>query len=323
VEALSKTALNLWRRLAGQDTRVERVLRRYYRAVRRLIEKEVVDENHVLFWTRSRAEKRVGIYIKGACHTQAIYACRARIRQSLDGICCIFNDGEIAGSRSDFILQSLSDRPQECLDQIIERLKIPEQYFRPTVFERTFSVPGLRGRLEFPKSVVFFSTASDLVRNVYRHRETGILVDPGGWWLTQPMERVLGDLNSVAWFREKFESAGRMEVQAFASNFEKIIDLVRERTGAHVVVFNTPTVEPRKPVHNYQFVRDPLVKRAREFNVALAELSRKLDFPIVDIDRIVKKAGIGGHQDFAHFSPGLAPVIADEAFTVMNDLRVF
>lgn len=330
MEALLKTGLRLWRGFAGEDTRLERVLRRHYKSVRRhyrtvrsRIDQEVVGENYLLFWARSREKTRVGIYLKGGCHLRTIFACKTMIQPDLNGTCCIFNDGEIAGARSDFILQTLSDMPQETLDQIFAKLDIPEHYFRPKLFERTFFVPGLRELDEFPKSVVFFSTASDLTRNIYRHRETGILVDPGGWWLTQPMERVLGDLSSLGWFRENFENIGRIDVQTFASNYEKIIDLVRKRTGAHVIVFNVPTVEPGNLTHNYQFVRNPLVRRAWEFNVALAELSRKLDFPIVDLDRILKKAGVGGQKDFAHFSTDLIPVVAKEAFAVMGDLKVF
>lgn len=323
VEAFLKTGLKLWRGVAGNDTRLETLMRGYYRGIRSRIDREIVGENYVHFWERSPERTRVGIYLKGSCHLRTIFACRAMIRRTLDGSCCIFNDGEVAGARSDFILQTLGDKPREVLDEIFEKLKIPSSYFVPQLFERTFSVPGLDGPREFPKTVVFFSIASDLVRNAYRHRETGILVDPGGWWLNQPMERVLGDLNTVSWFRRNFENAGRIQAEAFASNFEKIIALVRQRTGAHVVVFNCPTIEPGKAVHNYQFVRDPLVRRTREFNIALAELSRRMDFPIVDVDRIVKKAGIGGQKDFAHFPVDQVPVVANEALGVMTDLKVF
>ena len=323
MEALLKTGLKVWRGFAGEDTRLERALRRHYKIARSRIEKELVGENHLLFWARSAKKKRVGIYLKGSCHLDAIFACKPIIRQYLNGTCCIYSDGEIAGARSDFILQTLNAHSQETLAPILGKLKIPDQYFQPNLFEPAFSVPDPRGYQEFPKSVVFFSTGSDLVRNLYRHRDTGILVDPGGWWLNQPMERVLGDLSAVGWFRENFESLGRIKVQAFATNYEKIITLLRQRTGAHVIVFNVPTVEPGKLIHNYQFVRDPVTRRSREFNVALAELSRKLDFPIVDIDRILRRAGVAGQKDFAHFPLELVPVVAQEAAGIMGDLRVF
>lgn len=322
MKALIRSLLGVWRRLAGDDTRLERFLRRSYKTVRGALAQEIAGENYLLFWTRRRGGTRVGLYIKGACHLQTIFACKPEIRKTLKGSCCIFFDGEIAGSRSDLILQTLNDLPGDCIDEIVRKLKIPAHYFQPLMFERTFSVPGLVGREEFPKSAVFFSAGPDAVRNVYRHRQTGVLVDPGGWWLNQPMERVLGDLDAVRWFRENFESIGRMSVEGFAGNYEKIIGLLRKRTGAQIVFFNIPTVEAGKLVHNYQFVRDPLVRRAREFNVALAELSRKLDFPIVDLDRILKRGGVAGFKDFAHFPIGLAPVISAETYAVLGELRV-
>ena len=266
------------------------------------------------------AANRIGIYLKGTCHLEVVFGCKEMINEVLNGTCCIYKDGEIAGSRSDFILQTLNEKPREFLDELVRKLKIPEHYFRPEVFEPTFSVPEIGE--EFTKSVVFFNIGPDIVRNIYRHRETGILVDPGGWWLNQSMEQVLGDLSTVAWFRSNFDNIGRMDLQTFSENYGKMIDLVRKRVGAPVVILNIPTVEPGKLIHNYQLVRDPLVKRTREFDVALAELSRKLDFPIVDLDRIMKKAGIGKQKDFAHFSPELTPIIAREVFGIMSDLGI-
>ena len=323
MEALLKSGVKLWREFAGPDTRLEKMLRRQYESIRSRVDKEIIGENFVMFWSRAQAAERVGIYLKGACHLQTIFACKPLIQDVFNGTCCIFQEGEIAGSRSDLILQTLGDLPQNPLNEILNNLAIPEQYFRPKLFEKMLSVSTHREHHIFPKTVVVFSTGPDIVRNVYRHRETGILVDPGGWWLTQPMERVLDDLHAVEWFRKNFEGIGRIKVDAFASNLERIIKLVRKRTGAHVVFFNVPTVEPGKLIHNYQFVREPLVKRIREFNIALAELSRELDFPIVDVDRILKRAGIRGQKDFAHFPVELAPVFAKETFGVMRDLRIF
>jgi hypothetical protein len=330
VTELLRAGLRIWQGYAGRDTLPERALRRCHRAVRARVrnlrsrlDREQVGENYLLFWTRSRTKRRVGIYLKGACHLRMIFSGKDLMRQNLEGSCCIFNDGEVAGARSDFILQTLRDMPRDFLDEVSARLKIPADYFRPALFEKTFTVDSVLGRQEFPKSVVFFSTGSDLTRVLYRHRKHGVLVDPGGWWLTQPMERVLGDLSAVNWLRDNFENAGRIDVAAFAANFEEIISRVRANSGAHIVVFNVPTIEPGKAVHNYQFVRDPMAKRARQFNVALADLSRKLDFPIIDVDRIVKKAGIAGQKDFAHFAPELFPAVAQDVVALMKKLAVF
>src|SRR5205807_4769011 len=127
---------------------------------------------------------------------------------------------------------------------------------------------------------------------VYRHREHGLLVDPGGVWLSSSLEPILDDPSAVRWFRENFVSVGRIPVEAFVENFTRIIHLLRSQAGAHILVFNTLTVDPGGTVHNYQFVRNPHALRRREFHVALAELSRKLDFPVIDVDHVLKRAGV-------------------------------
>jgi hypothetical protein len=60
-----------------------------------------------------------------------------------------------------------------------------------------------------------------------------------------------------------------------------------------------------------------------EFNIALAELSRKLDLPILDMDRVVRRAGIRGQMGPAHFPPHINLQIARETFRVLKDCGVF
>ena len=126
----------------------------------------------------------------------------------------------------------------------------------------------------------------DYNRTVYRHREHGFLVDPGGWWLNQSMDSVLGDLATAKWFQQNFVSLGKMSVEDFGENFGKVIKLLKQKTNAHVLVFNHLTLEPGNLTHNYQLVKNSQTVRRMEFNLALVELSRQLDFSIIDMDRI-------------------------------------
>ncbi len=322
MEAILRSGLKFWRSVAGEDGEVERVLRRYYRTIRSRVRKEYVGENYITFWS-GRERRRIGIYLNGSCHLTAFFSCRPAVQKRLDGVCCVFNDGDISNTRSDFLLQTLKRFPEEAISLAVEKLRLRHDYFRPRLFEKTFMAQGPGGLEEFPKTVVAMSIGSDLVRNAYRHRQHGFLVDPGGWWLNQPMDRVLTELSSVTWFREQFVQEGRIRVEDFAENFAEIVKLVKQHTGAHLLVYNVPTVEPGNQTHNYQFVKYSQGRRNREFHLALAELSRKLDFSIVDIDRILKRSGMGSQLDFAHFSPREYQPIAAETFRVMQDLGVF
>src|SRR5206468_3932267 len=102
----------------------------------------------------------------------------------------------------------------------------------------------------FPKTVVCLSVGPDLMRTVYRHREYGVLVDPGGAWLNQSLELTLRDLSLASWFRANFVSVGKLSVDDFAANFAEVVRLVKERTGARVLVFNSLMVDPGSQIHN-------------------------------------------------------------------------
>ena len=97
---------------------------------------------------------------------------------------------------------------------------------------------------------------------------------------------------------------------------------LREKTGADIVVFNLPTVEAGNVTHNYQFVKNPLTAPMREFNLALVELSRKLNLSIVDVDRILKANGIASQVDFFHFPAERYQPVAQETLRVIQELGI-
>ncbi len=231
----------------GGGTAVERFLIRQYVWLRSRFGIQYVAKSHAVLWAGSNGRHRVGIYLKGACDLSSVFAAAPMIREGLDGVCCIMREkGEMSTVRSDILLQSLEELPRDRVEAISERLSLPLGYFEPRLFDPTFAIPGFG---EFPKSVIVLSTAADVLRTVYRHRESGLLVDPGGWWLEQSMDRVLSNLSTVHWFRENFEKIGRLSVEESHANLSKVIETLKRKTGAHIIVFNTLMVEPGTATH--------------------------------------------------------------------------
>lgn len=304
----------------GGGTAAEHFLIRRYVGLRTRFGTQYVTKSYAVLWSGSHRRNRIGIYLKGACDLSSAFAAAPLIRSGLDGTCCIMREkGEISTVRSDILLQSLEEQPRDVVREISERLRLPLGYFEPRLFRPGFSVPGFG---EFPKTVIVLSMAADVVRTVYRHRESGLLVDPGGWWLEQSMDRVLANLSTVRWFRENFEKVGRLSVEESHANLGKVISNLAAATGAHIIVFNTLTVEPGATTHSYQLVENPMTVRLREFNLSLVELSRALDFSIIDIDRILKREGVREQVDFAHFTPERFRPIAEELHRVLVALGV-
>lgn len=340
---LLRAGARLWRVVAGDGSALERLMRKRRRRrllrrqsaasrfaqrakleVRKRTRSEFTGKGFAVLWSRRDWTERTGIYLKGSCDLPAVFAAAPQIRAAIDGVCCIREEpGGVSNARSDVMLQTLGDLDLASLTPAMENLALPRAWFRPRVFEPVFRVPDVPGLGEFPKSAIVLSIASDVVRTVYRHRDHGFLVDPGGWWLNQDMSHVMTDLSAAKWFRSNFESLGRIPVDEFHHNYTTLIRTLKERTGAQILVFNTLVVEPGSSDHSYRFVKNSHAVRRREFNLALIELSRALDFSIVDVDRVLKTEGVREQVDFAHFPPERFRSIAEEVFRIMAERGVF
>jgi hypothetical protein len=317
-----------WRKLAGKNSTVERFVKRQYttfsRTIGRRLDRKYSGENFTLFWSRSPHRKRLGIYMIGSCDLPAVFTAVPAMHAALDGTCCVIREGTVADSRSDILLQTLQEWPQEWLAPAIEKFGLSADYFRPRIFGESFMVPGLSGPEVFRKDVIILSIAADVTRTVYQHRTHGYRVDPGGWWLNQSMSMVLKDLSKTIWIKQNFENVGKLSLEDFVANFRRLVTQLRSRSNAHILVFNVPTIEPGSLIHNYQLLQHSHEIRRRTFNLALTDLSRELDFAVVDVDRTLKKAGLADTQiDFAHYPLELYLPIAQETFRILKDLEVF
>jgi hypothetical protein len=323
VRRLLRSGLQLWRLVAGRGTKTETIARRVLK--RSEMRNKGEFQTRSTFVLRRRAgnsEYRFGIYARGSCDLVSVVECGPHLRDEIPGDYAILKEGFVA-QRSDILLQSLEQLPSEAVNAVVENLKLPLDYFRPKLFEANFEIPDHSYLGEFPKSVVVLSVNPDLTRTAYRHREHGLLVDPGGWWLDQSMEQVLARLkDGTTWFVRNFEKMGKMTLEDFHHNFGRVVSLIHERTGATVLVFNSLVVEPGSLVHNYQLSQNPHNARRLEFMLALIELSARLDFAIVDVDRVLKREGISMQADFAHFSAAQRAPVVDEVVRVLREREV-
>ncbi len=341
IKNIFRPGLELWQSLFGDETRVEIWSKQQYYLFEHRINrwqegkklknsKKIISDSSYLtddysiFWSETERENRIGIYVNEGCDLQAIFACIPLIKPQLKGSCCIFKENTMGKFRSDMLLQNyFNTYPDEVVEPVTTKLAIPADSFHTNLFDQNFSVTGINGSEEFPKSVIILTVGRDYRRAIYKHREHGFLIDPGIWWLNQSMDSVLKDLPTAKWFREKFISIGQMTVADFSDNLGKLIKLLREKTNAHILVFNLLTLDPGDLTHNYQFVKKSERIRRMEFNLALAELSQQLNFSIVDMDRILKKAGIANMPDFVHYPQELYPTVAEEVFAILTELGIF
>lgn len=331
VPALTMGA-KVWRTLAGDDSALERLVKaRYLRAVGSTMQREEgpgwiqqSGSSFVVVRSKSRPEPRIGIIARGGCDLPSLFSTAAFIREDVEGTVAIYKpEGTAGASRTDQLLQTLDEIPEEQMRETTERLELNPQIFAADFFDPApFEISGFGQFGTFPKKAVVISVGSDLARSLYRHREHGYLVDLGRWWLNQSLEKAIGDTDALDWFRRAFEPVGKISAEGFQANLEEIVRLVRERIGAHVIVYNSLVLDPLNPTHNYQLVNKAHSLRRREFHLALAEVSAKLDVPIVDVDRVLKEDGIREQVDFAHFPIERMSAIGRRAYRIFKELEI-
>lgn len=314
--------------LMGRNTmleeRIKRALRINWETIRGSGYVQWSGPHFLAVQSTANPKPKRGIYLRGACDLPGLVSLGPLLRQDARGTVALVDAARaIAATRADVLLQTLDELPLEATKEVSDRLRLRRDYFKPTLFSPTFAIPGFRHLGSFPKTVVVLSLAPNVIRILYRHREHGFLVDPGGWWLSQDLDIVMRDPDQLAWFREHFEQVGRLSLDEFVDLFRTVIRLLKDRAHArHILVFNVLTVEPGDRIHNFQLRRNPEVMRRREFCLALVELSRELGFHIVDIDRVLKREGVDRQVDFAHFPKDLAMPIAADVFDILRTLEV-
>lgn len=260
-----------------------------------------------------------GFYYFGGCDLPSLYRMAPLMRDDVCGSLAMFQEpGGLAATRSDRLVQLLDEGPRPDGDELIERLHLPAQYFEPVLFDPTFTIP-VKGVNEFPKTVIAFSSASDTIRPLYRRISTGTLVDPGGWWLNRSPDEAMRDEDTLGWFREEFRPVKRPTPEGYSETFGRVIREVKDRCEPRaILVFGTLTVEPSDPTHNYQFRPKAEVIRRRRFRFALEQMSVHEGFDLVDVDRVLKMAGIEEQLDFAHFPEASYPAVADDAYRTLS-----
>lgn len=142
---------------------------------------------------------------------------------------------------------------------------------------------------EQPANLVILSIQADVEQEAWCHRQENYKICPPADWQQQwsPAAR--------QWLTSHFVKEGLLSVAQFQEHFSQLIDRLKKDVGAQIIVFNGSSYDPEDKSHNYSGRELPPFIRRHQFNLALAQLSAKHDFYIVDVDRISAAMGAGRH----------------------------
>jgi hypothetical protein len=178
---------------------------------------------------------------------------------------------------------------------------------------RTQFAPGL---FTADADAFVLSIQPELTTCLVRHKREGYRLYPGDWMDWPAAKR--------DWLKANFEDIGPIGVEAGLANFESIVERLRSRTDAPILIYNLSAVEPGERVHDYGGLEDLISTRAKRLNLGLIELSQRTGISVIDVDAIVTRGGADRLKiDAIHLTAEACRLVAEEVVRVLDDLGVF
>ncbi len=163
-----------------------------------------------------------------------------------------------------------------------------------------------------PCDVVVLSMQSVILNSMVRHKRDG--------WLLLPENLDAWPPGLRAWLDAECENAGLALLEPALQRLERLIVAIEEHLGAHVLVYNVSPIIPGEQIHCWLGAEDSLTLRVRRFNLALADLSMRLGFSIVDVERIAAAAGTDRLKvDLVHLTAAGWRLVAEEVVRILSD----
>lgn len=161
----------------------------------------------------------------------------------------------------------------------------------------------------------FLSAMPDLCTTLWRHRDGG--------WLLHPEQPDRWPASAREWLHERFVPAPLLSVDQSMAQFHRLVEQLRSRSAAPILVYNVSTVMPGQTLHCWEGVGETFGTRAMRFNLALTELSRKTGISIVDVDGVVARMGADrAKRDHLHLTAAGCEAVAREVARILEDLNV-
>jgi hypothetical protein len=111
---------------------------------------------------------------------------------------------------------------------------------------------------------------------------------------------------------------------AYRDQMAEVVASLKERVGAHVIVFNGSSIDPDDTASGYTRGLDTPVLRVHRLNRVLVELSMLEGVSLVDVDRLLAELGAAGHvTGLLDYDAEACGVLCDELMRVLADYGFF
>lgn len=168
-----------------------------------------------------------------------------------------------------------------------------------------------------PIDVAILSLRPELLRPPWRHRDSSYLFKPPDRWQAEwtPPQ--------MDWFQEQFIPSEPRGAEVVKAHLLRLIRVVKERVGSHLLVYNCSPIDPQDRTHNYHGLEDTLAVRIQTLNLVLIELSMIEGVSIVDVERIVAELGQQHVPRALVYSAEARRAICEEVLRILGDIGFF
>jgi hypothetical protein len=114
-------------------------------------------------------------------------------------------------------------------------------------------------------------------------------------------------------------------VRRVESDLVAVVELIKEKVGAHVLVANVSTLDPSQKVYNYHDIdHEPVSLRAHRLDLMLVGVSHDEGISVIDVDRKIAELGgaVGVKAAFDYTTAG-CETVAGEIVRVIDDYGFF
>ncbi len=175
-------------------------------------------------------------------------------------------------TRTDALLASSGGIPKALLRHHLELGSFPiETQFSQEIFNANVDA-------------YILSIQPDISVGLVRHKTEGYLLNAAhfsGW-----------NIEQVDWFRKNFSQVPTLSPVESMDNFRLIIDRLRKKSAAPILIFNVSSIIPGDNVHCHVGLVDSLSNRIQKFNLELINLSSETGISIIDVNRVLACYGI-------------------------------
>jgi hypothetical protein len=169
-----------------------------------------------------------------------------------------------------------------------------------------------------PADVVVLPLQPDIDHQPWEHRASGrrFFPDPGRGG---PWDRGFAD-----WLTARCRPVEPFTAGQCKESLRRVIRAVKERIGAHVLVYTGSSIEPGEDPSRYHGRPEPRGLRVQRFNLAVFELSAEEGIAVIDVDRVLGELGAQWHVlPGGRYSDRALAALQEEVVRVLEDIGFF